>query len=521
MIRRWPLPILLLSACGPSGPGGPPPGDASQIVWRASDGKHQVTEDLTIGAGVTLTIEPGVTVEIAADASLIVEGELIARGTMALPITFTSPGADPSQRWGSVVFADASRDAEFEDLHRYVRGSIVEWCVFENAKKALHLDAAAPYVHQSTFRHCKTAPTFSAFGGPAIYMENGSTPRIRECTFSDNEASPTSYGGAIFVRGSDPIMQDNRFLRNQSIYGGAVSTDLMAAPIVGSRFEENTAGTEGGGISLVSSVATLIGNTFVRNHAGGDGGGVHVCVTCFPHATPILLNNTIMDNTSDAVTPGEGAAGIGAAHLRAFSYNNMRGNLRAGMPSDFGWFHRLDEGFPTWVSDPDVTKNYWGATDDSAISTTIFDGADDPALGKVDWKPALGAAGAAPGPLVALSSRKLRYVDNEAMIPLFLTVYNPGPSRAVVLRLSAQFENGAPEPFGAELGFFRQAEPGVYTATMPENAVYFLPITGPTDPHHTGARGGTYRATLSDASTKAALGDEAAARFELGMGQGG
>ena len=41
------------------------------------------------------------------------------------------------------------------------------------------------------------------------------------------------------------------------------------------------------------------------------------------------------------------------------------GNLRAGTPSDFGWFHRLDEGFPTWVSDPDVTKNYWGATDDA------------------------------------------------------------------------------------------------------------------------------------------------------------
>jgi len=59
------------------------------MTLRASQIPYHVTADLTVLENVSLVIEPGVTVEISPRVSILVAGDLQARGTLAKPIRFT------------------------------------------------------------------------------------------------------------------------------------------------------------------------------------------------------------------------------------------------------------------------------------------------------------------------------------------------------------------------------------------------------------------------------------------------
>jgi hypothetical protein len=60
----------------------------ADTTWSATGSPYRVVEDATVAAGVTLTLEPGVAVELDEGISLSVAGTLVARGTSAEPITF-------------------------------------------------------------------------------------------------------------------------------------------------------------------------------------------------------------------------------------------------------------------------------------------------------------------------------------------------------------------------------------------------------------------------------------------------
>lgn len=103
---------------------------SSNTTWQASD-IHQVAGDLTVAAGVTLTIQPGAVVKFDDSRMMTVLGTVLADGTQAQPIVFTSMtddtgldgalgtaddadtnGNGPSNgtkgRWDSIQFSDGS-----------------------------------------------------------------------------------------------------------------------------------------------------------------------------------------------------------------------------------------------------------------------------------------------------------------------------------------------------------------------------------------------------------------------------
>ena len=61
----------------------------SDAQWALSDSPVSVTEKLIIRPDATLTIDAGVTVMLAEDAAILVEGSLLANGTVVEPILFT------------------------------------------------------------------------------------------------------------------------------------------------------------------------------------------------------------------------------------------------------------------------------------------------------------------------------------------------------------------------------------------------------------------------------------------------
>jgi hypothetical protein len=76
---------------------------AASTTWTAAAGPYAVSANVTVPAGVTLTIEPGTTVYFAQGTSLTVNGRLLAEGTPARRIRFTrAPGTTTT--WGGIRF---------------------------------------------------------------------------------------------------------------------------------------------------------------------------------------------------------------------------------------------------------------------------------------------------------------------------------------------------------------------------------------------------------------------------------
>ena len=490
-----------------------PPVIDQDTVWTAAGNPYTVANTTSVAEGVTLTLDPGVIVELAEGVDLYVFGSIEARGTGDQPVQFTGkPGDLAPERWGSVIFEESSAPAVYADVDDYQSGCVLEHCVFEFATRALRMGGASPYVHQCEFRHNLVEDNDDSAGGAAMVIRQGSAPRIRECHFHDNEAGDPYFGGALYIHDASPVIQDCVFEDNDSAYGGAISAELMYTPMVGNRFERNVSASEGGAVSLVSCSLGFYGNEVVENTSWwSDGGGVHVCVTCSPHSAPMMMDNSITGN----VAQYHGAGGVGAAYLRAFAYNNVHDNLLVDEPSDFGWVNAHTED-PEWVRNPTIANNWWGTTDLDAIEETIHDGVDDSQYGIVTFEPVLDAPAEGGETRVGITTRRIAYEAPPETMPTFLTLYNPGPAREVELLILLQIDDLPPVVYGGDVGF-----PGAvagaagWRLSLPENAVFSTELLAPPYEIPDAFTHGQWHAAIFDAASLERIGDVSSVRFDF------
>lgn len=106
----------------------------NDTVWQKSQSPYQITADLTIDSGATLTVEAGTVIYFDANTNLIVNsGALVARGTSADPILFTSQLESTSAavpgNWGQIRFFNGTNDAVTILEHatiRYGNGVVIQ-----------------------------------------------------------------------------------------------------------------------------------------------------------------------------------------------------------------------------------------------------------------------------------------------------------------------------------------------------------------------------------------------------------
>ncbi|MCH8879287.1 MAG: choice-of-anchor J domain-containing protein [Planctomycetes bacterium] len=70
-------------------PGPPIPLPGETVTWTLADSPYILDSDIAIPIGGTVIVEPGVSIEINEDQTLLIDGTMIAHGTTAAPISFT------------------------------------------------------------------------------------------------------------------------------------------------------------------------------------------------------------------------------------------------------------------------------------------------------------------------------------------------------------------------------------------------------------------------------------------------
>ena len=116
---------------------------ATDEVWTAAAGPYNVTGSVTVPAGRTLTIEPGVTVYLGSGVNLIVAdgGRLLAEGTETQGIRFTSPPGSGTS-WGGLTIEGAVGSPETRLAYVYFEG---------NGKTCIEVAGGTLYLDHATF----------------------------------------------------------------------------------------------------------------------------------------------------------------------------------------------------------------------------------------------------------------------------------------------------------------------------------------------------------------------------------
>jgi len=338
--------------------------------WTEAASPYILEGDATVRVGDTLTIEPGVTVQINAGVRLVIAGALVARGSTAdTPITFTA--SDSSAPWRNIVFNDSAVDATYDINGNYESGSILEYVIIEFAGIGIqsselgvvNLINSNPAINQVTLRNNKATAIYAGNASGLLKITNSTiqnnvlvedtqnkSPAIsirRPSSVSDslvvevlnNDISGNSFdsittrrskGGGVYIANATSFtIANNTISNNSATDGGAIFLELNNGNtadyvVKNNRIENNTALENGGAINLTKSNVVISNNNIRNNMAGTHSGAVYV------NNSEADINDNIMQNNSAGHTGG-------AVYVEALMPKppfNLRRNLIIGNHAD-------------------------------------------------------------------------------------------------------------------------------------------------------------------------------------------
>jgi parallel beta-helix repeat protein len=240
-------------------------------TWSARGSPYRIEGDITVPAGQTLTIEPGVAVIFQSWYKLTVNGTLQATGSESQPILFT--GIHPTAGWLGIRFIDASANSLLD--HVIVEKGRATGASPEDSGGGLYIQNTDLTIRNSTIRN-----NYAKQNGGGLYLV-GSDATLVGNTIVDNDAGlgSSAAGGGLFMIDANPQLTGNVIRHNH------VTATSGYTPSTGA----------GGGIFARSSDPVLRGNIISDNSvsaATARGGGIF-----FYYAQPDLLNNTLANNT--------------------------------------------------------------------------------------------------------------------------------------------------------------------------------------------------------------------------------
>jgi predicted outer membrane repeat protein len=299
-----------------------------------------VVGDITVPAGQSLTIQPGVKVLFGGYFLMNVQtaGLITASGTQVDSIYF-APMAT-MLIWPGINLNEASDSSRFE------------YCVFTSGTNALNLNSSNIRID-----HCQFEGGFSSsFEGGAVVCVNDADCQIMNSTFQNNNGS---YGVAIYCDESAPLIIGNLFSGNHSTndYGVLYSHGHSGGVISNNVFIDNT--THGIHVNgdypyNDSTYLAITNNVFFRNHAQSGGGmsikhkrSVDIISNCIVNnsasvfqgggggifsysSSPLIKGNVISYNTAMIVVGGGGGLQCWSSGNPVIEFNTFHANTSTG-----------------------------------------------------------------------------------------------------------------------------------------------------------------------------------------------
>jgi parallel beta-helix repeat protein len=311
-------------------------------TWTAADSPYTLTSTVYVNNAVTLTIQPGVTVDLSS-YSLQVNGVLNAVGTNDNRIVFMTGSAYTNSR---VVFNSGST------LYNEQTGAgcIIQYAVFNGA--TAYVSNASPKISNCYFTN----------GNYALLSGSGGSPMIVYNAFSSATSTAISYSGGSptisynFIRTLGSGYGLNIVSSTAYISDNNITSCYYGVYVTGSNptLTRNLISSCNYGVYCTSGSALIEANTISGCTSGIYGGGT-------------IRNNTISKNTV-GITTLVTATSITQNSLWGNIQNNVRTSAQINV---------------------DATNNWWGTTDASAINQTIYDFKNSSSLGNVTFIPFL------------------------------------------------------------------------------------------------------------------------------------
>ena len=240
-------------------------------TWTTSGSPYLIEGEISITAGQTLTIEPGVLVEFQDHYKLNVQGNIQAVGTQNDSICFTIDDTTgfsnlllPDGGWHGIRFGNSTPG---NDTSR------ISFCRLEWGKAV------------------GSSPDNS---GGAIAVESYNNLVISNSLITHSIAAFS--GGGIAISNSDVIVRDNTFYQNGAGFAcGGIAISSCDPLIVNNKIDNNIALSSGGGLGLSSGANPDIIDNVIINNTAKYGGGIQMKTNC----NPLITNNIFYFNTAD------------------------------------------------------------------------------------------------------------------------------------------------------------------------------------------------------------------------------
>ena len=493
-------------------------------TWTITDSPYEIANNVTVKKGVNLTIEPDVTVKFNGNASLIVEGSLLAVGNSSNRITFTSNEPNPIRgQWDGIKFVGEDTESfilKFVDINYAKYGILVESLgktvvekseIANNSLSGIHVIGWSNVVIKENViklngNGISTAGNIS-FGmmivdnsisfndenGIYVYTSGADICRIFYVTISGNHIFQNGNGIYLFsnagtenaearihrVTVSDNIVSSNGYgvrLRTHGWWGGYIYDSTIS---------DNTVSFNEEGIDIYSGSnwyrwianITISKNKVFSNRNGISLDGYRVCAAYDPFEH-LPFDANIVENTVSA-NENRGISVLGDVRTNftgnSVSYNsygvyvttwrNHALNNDIYQNSLYGMY--VTNAGDVVVADVKAVNNYWGASSGPYHEDVNSDGQGDQVYGdeeNLDFTPWLtepfGHINQAP--IAKLEADKTSVAVNQTVSFNGFASSDDSP----IQKFFFDFGDGETSVGHKGLARHEYASPGVYNATL-------------------------------------------------------
>jgi parallel beta-helix repeat protein len=364
-------------------------------TWSPDNNPYEIVGDVTVPAGLTLTVQPGVVVHAMGLYQIIAQGNIIAVGTATDSIYFVSGQANPTALWDGIRLENTSVQSQFTycriDLGDYGINSInspvsITYCHFKNNKRGIQaygIGSANPA--NVLIDHNLIELTVQ--NGILVAQNSNTTITNNEITRNGTSAS---YYGAIQLSNQSAGGSNNPTIAYNHIHHnykqGIIAWDIVSANAINPEVHHNLVENNLTGIYFRHSSGYLHHNTVINNFIPGDmnsGAGIMVSGST---AQPYFEDNTVTGNytgfyLTENANPVLGDLSI--YHAWAQGGNIISNNIDANNVMHSIYCYSYTNSAITIKAE----NNFWDYNTALEIAGTIEDNNDNASLPTIDFDP--------------------------------------------------------------------------------------------------------------------------------------